>query len=841
MARIKYKQVVRDALGNISVGADVEVRRADGGLVTLYVAASGSSTKSNPTETDTAGAFEFWVEEADQGPCNITVGSGASEATFPVVIGANIALPSDLTYRGGWDASGGTFPTSTSAGEYWDVETGGTVDGVAFSIGQQVVALVDGASTTTYAGNWFRRDLSVWLTKADVGLGNVDNTSDADKPVSTAQQAALDAKADEASPTLTGDGTAENLTASGFLGVTDGTVTATFKVVDGVPSLMGQTFALDEGFAPFAVTTPDGYTLLGVGQNGDVSVAGLTFGIDPFAPLAVRTENGYTLFGVDEKGVVSLPGAKLGLDPFTTFSVTTSDGYSLIDFDRFGASRGALSPDRIALTGPVDLIDGEPCAGAVSQVTKYGDIGYHLDGPDYTGPVVVRATGDWAAPHMVDAPVVDVWEADGQSWQTISDYTPDEMDYEETSGDTSAAITSLVTPMVVAMRDEADVGVVLADGSRVGLFDSISDGDLPGEFHRLDLVGGFTTAQAAAVARSRFQRRMGLPRNPTCVLNVGWPGTSSEKFLPEGASYSYTDDDGVSQTTTAAEHPTAGAYLWANNILTRDAMAEFLADRWINRQFRYEFLSWIQGPFDDYGNATGFMGEYRDQQDALSIPDQSGARHILWDQNGGTTHIALSPKGYQAAVDFCQANASGSDWLVGPRYPHKLRDYIHHSSFGALEYAERTGQAAAYVQAYGAWEPLWITDVSFSGADVTITTNRPRQCTGDLVQDAEIDTTANGGWSLWDVDGDSEIAISSVTVSGNTITLTAGATLSGNIEVGYAVRGAANSDGTVSAPQWSATTGNIKMVGRDAPAIIPASVQPTLDHWLCKHRKTYSV
>lgn len=30
-------------------------------------------------------------------------------------------------------------------------------------------------------------------TKADVGLGNVDNTSDANKPVSTATQAAIDA------------------------------------------------------------------------------------------------------------------------------------------------------------------------------------------------------------------------------------------------------------------------------------------------------------------------------------------------------------------------------------------------------------------------------------------------------------------------------------------------------------------------------------------------------------------------------------------------------------------------------------------------------------------------
>lgn len=40
--------------------------------------------------------------------------------------------------------------------------------------------------------------------KASVGLGNADNTSDANKPVSTAQQAALDLKAPLASPTFTG-------------------------------------------------------------------------------------------------------------------------------------------------------------------------------------------------------------------------------------------------------------------------------------------------------------------------------------------------------------------------------------------------------------------------------------------------------------------------------------------------------------------------------------------------------------------------------------------------------------------------------------------------------------
>jgi hypothetical protein len=51
------------------------------------------------------------------------------------------------------------------------------------------------------------------LVKADVGLGNVDNTSDASKPVSTDQQTALNLKADLASPALTGNPTAPTQTA----------------------------------------------------------------------------------------------------------------------------------------------------------------------------------------------------------------------------------------------------------------------------------------------------------------------------------------------------------------------------------------------------------------------------------------------------------------------------------------------------------------------------------------------------------------------------------------------------------------------------------------------------
>lgn len=58
------------------------------------------------------------------------------------------------------------------------------------------------------AGDQVPKEALPALTKTDVGLGSVDNTSDADKPVSTAQQIALDAKAPLESPAFTGNPTA---------------------------------------------------------------------------------------------------------------------------------------------------------------------------------------------------------------------------------------------------------------------------------------------------------------------------------------------------------------------------------------------------------------------------------------------------------------------------------------------------------------------------------------------------------------------------------------------------------------------------------------------------------
>jgi len=66
-------------------------------------------------------------------------------------------------------------------------------------LGADVKALEDGKVPSTRTVNGHALSADVTVTKSDVGLGNVDNTSDENKPVSAATQAALDLKVDNAS------------------------------------------------------------------------------------------------------------------------------------------------------------------------------------------------------------------------------------------------------------------------------------------------------------------------------------------------------------------------------------------------------------------------------------------------------------------------------------------------------------------------------------------------------------------------------------------------------------------------------------------------------------------
>jgi hypothetical protein len=89
-----------------------------------------------------------------------------------------------------------SLPSTTSVGDVSSTELG-YVNGVTSAIQTQLDAkapTADPTFTGTVSG----------ITKSMVGLGNVANTADADKPVSTATQTALDAKLSLAGGTMTG-------------------------------------------------------------------------------------------------------------------------------------------------------------------------------------------------------------------------------------------------------------------------------------------------------------------------------------------------------------------------------------------------------------------------------------------------------------------------------------------------------------------------------------------------------------------------------------------------------------------------------------------------------------
>lgn len=103
------------------------------------------------------------------------------------------------------------------------------LDGIESGAQKNTVLGVKGGSESAY------RTGNVNITKANIGLGNVDNTSDEDKPVSTATQTALNGKANTS-------GTYPNLTV-GKATNADNATNATKAIQDGDGNVIKSTYA----------------------------------------------------------------------------------------------------------------------------------------------------------------------------------------------------------------------------------------------------------------------------------------------------------------------------------------------------------------------------------------------------------------------------------------------------------------------------------------------------------------------------------------------------------------------------------------------------------------------
>ena len=117
-------------------------------------------------------------------------------------------LDAAVVLQGTWDASAGTFPGggTAQAGDSWIVSVAGTVDSTAFALNDRIIAILDNASTSTYATNWHKADYSdevvsvAGLTGAVAASGlrtalNVENGATADQTdaeIRAAVESALD-------------------------------------------------------------------------------------------------------------------------------------------------------------------------------------------------------------------------------------------------------------------------------------------------------------------------------------------------------------------------------------------------------------------------------------------------------------------------------------------------------------------------------------------------------------------------------------------------------------------------------------------------------------------------
>ena len=149
----------------------------------------GDKTKLN--------AFSEANQTANNAKVGITAGQAADIVTNTAKVGITAGQASDIT------ANNAKVTNANHTGD----ATGAT----ALTIAANAVTNAKAAqmATKTYkgrtaAGTGNSEDVSVATLKSDLSLDLVTNTSDANKPVSTAQQTALNLKANLASPTFTG-------------------------------------------------------------------------------------------------------------------------------------------------------------------------------------------------------------------------------------------------------------------------------------------------------------------------------------------------------------------------------------------------------------------------------------------------------------------------------------------------------------------------------------------------------------------------------------------------------------------------------------------------------------
>ena len=198
------------ALTELQVSAGISVEQALDAVAAALIAGNNIDI----TVDDAANTITFNVEPLNKADVGLTNVDNTPDATKPISTATQTALDTKA-------AIATTISTTAPLSGGGNLGANRTLDIAAFTT--SVKGAVPPPTTTT---GKVLRDSGSWtlLTSSDVGLGNVNNTADASKPVSTAQQTALNLKADRAGLDARGvrhvtwSGAANNASGGAYLG-----------------------------------------------------------------------------------------------------------------------------------------------------------------------------------------------------------------------------------------------------------------------------------------------------------------------------------------------------------------------------------------------------------------------------------------------------------------------------------------------------------------------------------------------------------------------------------------------------------------------------------------------
>ena len=192
-----FTNTLKSKLDNIEENATAdqtaaEIRTAVGTGNGNFVPAAGSSGEF--LKHDGTFGLPSYTTNTDT---NTQLSDAEVRTAVEAATDSNVFTDADHTKLDGIEDSANNYSHPTHDGDDISLDTSNAQVIDTLTITTDGLGHVTDASVST-------RD----LTPTNIGLGNVDNTTDAGKPVSTAQQTALDLKANLASPTFSGNPTA---------------------------------------------------------------------------------------------------------------------------------------------------------------------------------------------------------------------------------------------------------------------------------------------------------------------------------------------------------------------------------------------------------------------------------------------------------------------------------------------------------------------------------------------------------------------------------------------------------------------------------------------------------